>query len=110
MMVDLLLINPRYHLLEEPIQENLGLGYIASYIRSNGHTVEVLDASIRGMSHRRFAREIMKRDFKILGVTIIYQGAAKEQLSILKILRNKGLNAHVSVGFELQGSEWRDSR
>jgi radical SAM superfamily enzyme YgiQ (UPF0313 family) len=98
MMVDLLLINPRYHLLEEPIQENLGLGYIASYIRSNGHTVEVLDASIRGMSHRRFAREIMKRDFKILGVTIIYQGAAKEQLSILKILRNKGLNAHVSVG------------
>ena len=98
MMLDLLLISPRYHLLEEPIQENLGLGYIASYLRSNGYTVEILDGSIRRMSHRRLALEIMKRDFRVLGVTVIYQGAAKEQLSILRILRKKGLDAHVCVG------------
>ena len=98
MMLDLLLINPRYHLLEEPIQENLGLGYIASYLRSRGFSVEILDGSLRGWSRRRMATEILKREFRALGVTVIYQGAAREQLAILKSLRKRGLRAHICVG------------
>ncbi len=97
-MLDLLLINPRYHLLEEPIQENLALGYLASYLRSRGFTVEIVDGSIRGMTPKQLAGEIMKREFRVLGITVIYQGAAREQLSILRILKKKGLRAHVCVG------------
>ena len=98
MMLDLLLINPRYHLLEEPIQENLGLGYIAAYLRSKGFRVEILDGSIRGMSHKRLVKEIAKRPCRVLGVTVIYQGAAREQLAIVRMLKRKGLGAHVCVG------------
>jgi radical SAM superfamily enzyme YgiQ (UPF0313 family) len=97
-MLDLLLINPRYHLLEEPIQENLGLGYMASYLRSRGFTVEIIDGSIRDLTHRKLADEIMKRECRVLGITVIYQGAAREQLSILRYLRKKGFRAHVCVG------------
>ncbi len=97
-MLDLLLINPRYHLFEEPIQENLALGSIASFLRSHGYRVEILDGSLRDLSHRRLASEIMKREFRVLGVTVISQGAAKEQLAILRLLRKKGLKSHVCVG------------
>ncbi len=97
-MLDLLLINPRYHLLEEPIQENLSLGYMASYLRSRGFTVEIIDGSIRDLTHRKLADEIMKRECRVLGITVIYQGAAREQLSILRYLKKKGFRAHVCVG------------
>jgi radical SAM superfamily enzyme YgiQ (UPF0313 family) len=97
-MIDLLLINPRYHLLEEPIQENLGLGSIAAFLRSRGYTVEIIDASIRNIPGRRLAREVLSRSFRVLGVTVIYQGAAKEQLALLRTLRRKGMEAHVTVG------------
>ncbi len=97
-MIDLLLINPRYHLMEEPIQENLGFGYMASHLRSLGYSVQILDGSIRGMTHKDLAAEIMAREFRLLGVTVIYQGAAKEQLSLISILRKKGLKTHVCVG------------
>jgi radical SAM superfamily enzyme YgiQ (UPF0313 family) len=97
-MKDVLLVNPRYHLLEEPIQENLGLGYIAAFLRSRGYDVEILDASIRGMTRRALVKEIMRRPSRILGITVIYQGAAREQLSILNPLRERGLDSFVCVG------------
>jgi anaerobic magnesium-protoporphyrin IX monomethyl ester cyclase len=97
-MSDLLLVNPRYRVLEEPIQEHLGFGYIASFLRSKGYSVDIIDAGIRAMSTKRLAREIMSRDFKLLGVAVIYQAAVREQLSIIPVLRDAGLTAHITVG------------
>jgi len=97
-MTDLLLVNPRYKILEEPIQEHLGFGYIASFLRSKGYSVEIIDAGIRAMSTKSLAREIMSRDFKLLGLAVIYQTAVSEQLSIVPVLRDAGLTTHITVG------------
>lgn len=97
-MPDLLLVNPRYKILEEPIQEHLGLGYMASFLRSSGYSVEIIDAGLRRLSPKRLAKDILSRDFKLLGITIIYQAAAMEQLSVVPLLREAGLNSHITVG------------
>jgi radical SAM superfamily enzyme YgiQ (UPF0313 family) len=95
---DLLLINPRYKILEEPIQEHLGFGYIASYLRTMGYTVELIDAGLRRLSPKKLAREILSRDFKLLGIAVIYQAAVEEQLSVVPLLRDAGLTKHITVG------------
>jgi len=97
-MTDLLLVNPRYKVLEEPIQEHLGFGYIASFLRSKGYSVEIIDAGIRALSTRELAGEIMSRDPKLLGLAVIYQAAAREQLSVVPLLRAAGFTGHITVG------------
>jgi radical SAM superfamily enzyme YgiQ (UPF0313 family) len=97
-MPDILLVNPRYRIMEEPIQEHLGFGYIASFLRERGYSVEIIDAGLRGLSPKKLAREILSRDTKLLGITIVYQAAAKEQLSVIPILRRAGYPAHIALG------------
>jgi radical SAM superfamily enzyme YgiQ (UPF0313 family) len=97
-MPDILLVNPRYRIMEEPIQEHLGFGYIASFLRERGYTVEIIDAGLRGLSPRKLAQEILSKDTRLLGITIVYQAAAKEQLSVVRILRDAGLSAHITLG------------
>ncbi len=97
-MTDLLLVNPRYKILEEPIQEHLGFGYITSFLRERGFSVEIIDAGIRKLSPKQLAKEILAREFRLLGISIIYQAAAREQLSVIPLLRNAGLTSHITVG------------
>lgn len=97
-MPDLLLINPRYRIMEEPIQEHLGFGYIASFMREMGYSVEIIDAGIRGLSPKRLAAEVLSRRPTLLGITIVYQAAAKEQLSVVPILRDAGFRSHITLG------------
>lgn len=66
-----LLVHPPMDGVEPPTRrtEGLGLGYIASVLRRDGHDVEMLDAFMRGLRPRELVREIVARDFDCLGLT-----------------------------------------
>ncbi|MGQ9454487.1 MAG: B12-binding domain-containing radical SAM protein [Armatimonadota bacterium] len=52
--------------------ESVGLGYIASSLRQDGHKVEILDANISRLSTGRAIRHVLERDFGCLGITAMH--------------------------------------
>lgn len=113
-MPDILLVNPRYKIMEEPMQEHLGFGYIASFLRRRGYSVEIIDAGLRRLSPKKLAGEIFALDPDLLGITIVYQAAAAEQLSVIPLLREAGFDSHITIGgysatlAHREYIEWRD--
>jgi radical SAM superfamily enzyme YgiQ (UPF0313 family) len=75
-LVDVLLVQPP---LPRRLYENngslilsppLGLGYIASMLMQNGLSVEVMDMSVLNMELDDFKRELMRKDPKIVGISV----------------------------------------
>lgn len=99
--MDVLLVNPPSDFGsisgEEGSREHLGLGYLAATLRQAGFTVEILDAYFGGHSVRRTAQEILKREFRVLGISV-FQSAAGKTFKLLKYLRSGGLKAHITLG------------
>lgn len=95
--MDVLLINPPLK-VEDPT-EHLGLAYLAAMLRAKGnYDVEIIDAPLNGLSLSQTVKEIAKRQFKVLGISIPYQQWALVPLKMANMLRSRGLKAHVTIG------------
>jgi radical SAM superfamily enzyme YgiQ (UPF0313 family) len=95
--MDVLLINPPLK-MENPT-EHLGLGYLAAMLRAKGsYNVEIIDAPLNGLNLSQTVKEIAKRQFKVLGISIPYQQWALVPLKMANMLRSRGLEAHITVG------------
>mgnify|MGYP001567902635 CR=1 FL=1 len=75
-MLDVLLINPNY--VNKLYGENtvslcppLGLCYLASYIKSKGISVEILEANALGLNENETVEKIMGFKTKIIGITAV---------------------------------------
>lgn len=75
-----LLVNPPYSAEERygkdlgrfgPLNEPLGLAYIAAYLERAGHEVSILDAPALGISCRDIPRIVRDGDYQVLGVTML---------------------------------------
>lgn len=69
MKVLLLHLPFEHELAQDYTGDSLGLGYIASVLRRDGHEVEMLDALIRNLKPGDVAREIVERSFDCIGIT-----------------------------------------
>lgn len=58
-----------YHMPSFFMSENLGLGYLASSLRQDGHEVEIFDAQLRYLDARQAIEQILSKDFDCLGIT-----------------------------------------
>ena len=58
-----------YHVPSFFMSENLGLGYLASSLRQDGHEVEIFDAQLRYLNARQAIEQILSKDFDCLGIT-----------------------------------------
>lgn len=67
----ILLLNPPidYYVPMEYRTEGLGIGYIASVLRRDGHEVEILDAHLQCLDLNQVFKEVISREFDCLGVT-----------------------------------------
>ena len=77
--------------------ESLALGYLAGVLREHGVDVEILDCVLLDWDHARATREILERDFGVLGLTVLavsLEGAA----DLARSLRDGGCSAHITVG------------
>ena len=94
-----LLLHPpvRYNMPVEYRTEPLGIGYIASVLRRDGHEVEVFDGHLRCLSPRQVIREILSRDFDCLGISAT--GELKDVLiAAARAVRRRKKDAVIAVG------------
>lgn len=94
---DVLLINPPWSKLGDAL-ENLGLGYIAAYMKRNEISVRILDAPLYGWDANKAIEEILKLDCKLIGVSIPYQEAAEEILSFISEIKKAKPDVHLTIG------------
>lgn len=95
----ILLLHPLFDQYEPPASrvESLGLGYIASVLRRDGHEVEILDAQLRCLSPKETVREVLAREFDCLGITAAH--AHKKMLvSTVRAVRGKRPDAVIVAG------------
>jgi len=103
---DVLLLNaPRYIPTAGPPLENrsdecLGLAYLAAVLRRQGISVSILDAAIERWDARETVRQVMRRKFSILGVSLFYSRSQIEaNVSMISELRRRlPSRVHMCVG------------
>ncbi len=81
-LMKIALIRPNYntHIITPP----LGLGYISSYLKKQGHEVKFIDALNLRMSHEEILKSV--KDYEVIGITVLtdFYLESKELTSILK--------------------------
>ena len=92
-----LLIHPLYSKMRD-INENIGIGYIASYSRAKGKEVEILDIAARGWTEKKAVEYICGDPPVLIGISILFQEGAVEALDFARRLRKGGVKSHIIVG------------
>ena len=99
-MVDVLLVNPpsvSSRFTNAP-EEHLGLAYMASALRRDGFSVEIIDAPAARLNYADLTKELSRRHFQLLGVSNLFQSNLAPLLKWLESLKAGGLKAHVTIG------------
>jgi radical SAM superfamily enzyme YgiQ (UPF0313 family) len=64
-------------------EENLGLAFVASALRREGISAEILDANLEGWTLSRTIREIETRTFKAIGLSMVFSPLVKSGRELL---------------------------
>ena len=75
--------------------ENLGLGYLAAMLRSHGYKVIILDFE---RDPEDVLNVVRTNEPMIIGFSLIFQFYIEKFASLLRYLRNNGVNAHFTIG------------
>lgn len=94
-------IGPRAGPSETRPMEHLGLAYLAASLRRGGHTVEIVDAEVLGLSEADLVARLADADFGLLGITMPDEHSAEAALGFLsrwQSARERGREPHVTAG------------
>ena len=81
-----------------PLSSCLMTGYVASTLKSNGYDVDIVDANLHGWSFNKTIQELKKRNFKLLGVHLVYLWDNTEDVfGMLLNLRKSIPDAHINL-------------
>lgn len=78
--------------------ENLGLGYLASAMRREGHDVEILDAVLLRLGLNETAARIVASKPNLVGISVMFQIVAEMPFELVRRLRQTGLAAPIIAG------------
>ena len=84
---------------ECPVTESPGLGYLAAYAQSQGHTVECFEPRLTKLDYKGIADYIGHSDADLVGFSTLDNVEGVYQVS--SILRQKGSSVHITVGGNL---------
>lgn len=79
-------------------EENLGLGYLAASLREKGHSVQIVDGWLNGLSPHELAAEILKNPPKHLVGFSCYRSNMERTMEVASLLRQSGLDVPLVVG------------
>jgi len=95
-------------LLVGPIQqENLALGYLASYARKRGHDAVVIPYRDR-VELDACAKRILEEKPDLVGLGIAFQNRIDEYLALLSELRARGYTGHLTCGGHVGTFCWEE--
>lgn len=78
--------------------ENLGLGYIASFLRKNGYEVRLIDGEVLKLSPSQIAKTILRDDFAFVGFSIPDPTVVESVKATILHLRRSGYNRAIILG------------
>jgi anaerobic magnesium-protoporphyrin IX monomethyl ester cyclase len=69
--MQILLLHPPFDVYEPPVTrtESLGVGYIASTLRKDGHDVVIVDAHTQCLDFKEMMSNVLSRNFQVIGIT-----------------------------------------
>lgn len=79
-------------------EENLGLGYLASSLRSKGYSVKIIDGWLRGLSVHDLANEILKNPPKTLLGFSCYRSNMERTMEVANLLRQSNIDVPFVAG------------
>jgi len=86
-------------------QENLGVGYLSSILISKGFNVEIIDFHL---GYEEIYQRLRKTDPFLVGFSLIFQYYTARLQELIKILRDKGINSHFTVGGHYPSLSYKD--
>lgn len=95
---EVLLINPPYPVLEKPFQEHLGLGYLASYLRSKGVETSIIDANLSELNLEQTTAKALEYNPFLIGITVTYQDSFKYTAKLAYSLKDSGYQGKIVIG------------
>ena len=96
-----LLIAPYFENSEYPTylpSENLGIGYIAAFLRKNNIEVDILDANMQSIKSENILEHIELDNYFLIGISSSFQQLLAESVVIAKKIKNVNKNIHVTIG------------
>jgi len=87
-------------------QGNLGLGYLASTLRSRGYSVQIFDVEA---SEDEIVSGIKAADPILVGFSLIFQFYIRRFDSLLRRLRAEGVSCHFTMGGHFASLNYQDS-
>lgn len=97
-----LLLSPFFQNEDYPLylpSENLGIGYLASYLRKNGIIVDIIDANMEELYADKLISKISNiEQYSIVGISVTFQLVFSEVERIAKHIKRKVPTVHITVG------------
>lgn len=100
-MKKVLFIAPQFISSDYPIylpSENLGIAYIAAYLRSKNIEVDIFDANMLGMQSIDVVKNINVQEYCLIGLSLSFEGLLNEGVIIAQQIKKMNSKVHISVG------------
>jgi len=88
--------NPHYPIYLP--SENLGLAYIAAYLRKNGLSVDILDANMHEWTSKKIITEVDITQYSFCGIGVSSHLLLNETLKISKEIKSINPACHMTIG------------
>ncbi len=88
-------------------QENLALGYLASYARQKGHEVNVIPYAYRKDLDRTVERALAEKP-ALIGLGIAFQNNVDDYVLLIRALRERGYRGHLTCGGHVGTFCWEE--
>lgn len=86
-------------------EENLGLRYIAAYLKENGVSVEIIP--LRSLERDLLLNKILISEPKIIGFSMIFQRMLPEFADLISFLRHREVQCHFTMGGHYPSIEYK---
>lgn len=96
----MILINPWIQRPGYPLylpSENLGLGYLASFLRKHSVSVEIIDANMQELSASQVVRRVASNGPAVIGISLAAEHV-KEVAELARALKASLPDVHITVG------------
>ena len=91
-----LFVNPEYPTYLP--SENLGIGYIAGYLRKQGIETDIFDANMYGIKTKEIIKYINVNEYVYIGISASFQNLMEEVMVISNEIKKKSPHTHISLG------------
>lgn len=88
--------------------ESLALSYLTAALRNKNFEVDVLDASILGLSLSDVISKITEKDYGLIGFTIADPTFVEPTAETIKVLRKESVKSHITMGGQSPTFHYRE--